>query len=597
MPRKRVLWQLYPSYLLITLISLLAVAWYASRSLRQFYFDQTAQDLEVRATLTANQILPFFVSDQLLVEDSVRLQSIISELGLKTDTRLTIISDEGKIIADSHEPSQNWQTQLTNPEFIAARNGLVGVDTRYNKQISGDVMHAAIPLGQGGDFRVVVRSSIPIGFIEDALWEIRIKIGVGALLIGLISAAISFWASRRVSLPIQELRDGAARFAAGDLSSRMAVTDSEEIGGLAEAMNEMAVQLDDRIRTITNQRNEQDVILASMMEGVIAVDTDERLIIVNRAASELLAIDPEEVRGKTIQEVVRNTDLLRLITRTLSIGTPIEGEITLTERGEQVLQAHGTLLRDYEGHSLGALVVFYDVTKLRKLENLRREFVANVSHELKTPITSIKGFVETLQDGAMEDAEDAKRFLGIISRQVERLHSIIEDLLALSRIEQDADKSGIPLEPGSIYEVLHAGIQACSQKAAAKNMQISLACDPGLRTRINPPLLEQAIVNLIDNAIKYSESEKPIEVSAAVFDGEVTISVKDFGRGIGKEHLPRLWERFYRVDTARSRSMGGTGLGLAITKHIVLAHGGRVSVESEPGVGSIFRIHLPASNF
>ncbi len=594
MPRKRVLWQLYPSYLLIMLISLIAVAWYASRSLRQFYFDQTAHDLEVRAALVANRAEQFTIP-ALTQSDSLALQSLIADLGRSTSTRLTIIALSGRIIAESSEPSSEWQTQLSNPEFIAARAGRTGYDARFGRSFDQEVMHVAVPLQRNSTVVAVVRASVPIGFIEDALWEIRIKIGVGALLIGLISAAVSLWVSRRISRPIQDLRDGAERFAAGDFSSRLPVADSEEIGGLAESMNVMAIQLDDRIKTITRQRNEQDVILASMIEGVIAVDRDERLIIINRAAAHLLDVKPDEARGRIIQEVVRNTDLIRLITRTLASREPVEGEIVLTESGEQFLEAHGTLLRDSLGVSIGALLVFHDITRVRKLENVRREFVANVSHELKTPITSIKGFVETLQDGAVDQPEDARRFLGIITRQVDRLNSIIEDLLSLSRIEQEAGRSEIPIESGSIFEVLSAAIQSCSLKAAEKKMQIDLKCDLDLRAPINAPLLEQAVVNLIDNAIKYSEASTTIEVRAFYANSEVTIEVRDQGRGISREHLPRLWERFYRVDAARSRAMGGTGLGLAITKHIVLAHNGRVSVESEPVVGSTFRIQIPAN--
>ena len=597
MPRKRVLWQLYPAYLIITLASLLAVAWFASRSIRQSYYDQTALDLEIRATFLSTQLRTFFESGLLTPEDTVRLQSMVRDIGKVTHTRLTVMAPNGRILADSHESPAEWETQLTNPEFEAARSGRKGIDSRFSKLSQEQTMYAAIPLPVNGEVKSVVRASMPIGFIEDALWEVRFKIGGGALLIALISAAISFWASRRVSRPLEELREGAQKIASGDLSARIKVSESAEIEGVADAMNVMAGQLDDRIRTITRQRNEQDVILASMIEGVIAVDLEERLLIINRAASALLQINPESARGRTIQEVIRNTDLLRLIDRTLSTKAAAEGEVTISGATEQTLQAHGTLLSDQTGRPFGALIVFFDITRLRKLENLRREFVANVSHELKTPITSIKGFVETLQDGAIDDTDDAKRFLGIISRQVDRLHSIIEDLLSLSRIEQEAEKAGIPLETGSLYQVLHAAIQACSHAATAKQMQILLSCDQSLRTRINAPLLEQALVNLIENAIKYSESAKPIEVSAQLVNGEIAISVRDYGKGIGQEHLPRLWERFYRVDTARSRSMGGTGLGLAIVKHIVLAHGGRVSVESTVGTGSTFSIYLPPLSF
>jgi two-component system phosphate regulon sensor histidine kinase PhoR len=273
----------------------------------------------------------------------------------------------------------------------------------------------------------------------------------------------------------------------------------------------------------------------------------------------------------------------------------VEGDIVLRDtEGERFLQAHGTVLRGAQGQEIGALIVLNDVTRLRRLETLRRDFVANVSHELKTPITAIKGFVETLLDGAVDDPENAQRFLQIITRQADRLNAIIDDLLDLSRIEQEAEKGGIPLVRGALRPVLEAAVQACSLNAREKSLAMVLHCSGELAAQINAPLLEQAVVNLLTNAIKYSEPAGRIVVDACQFGDKVMVKVQDWGCGISPEHLPRLFERFYRVDKARSRKQGGTGLGLAIVKHIVQSHGGEVVVHSTPGQGSTFTLMLPA---
>jgi two-component system phosphate regulon sensor histidine kinase PhoR len=255
---------------------------------------------------------------------------------------------------------------------------------------------------------------------------------------------------------------------------------------------------------------------------------------------------------------------------------------------------HGTILRNDKGESLGAVVVLNDITRLRHLENIRRDFVANVSHELKTPITSIKGFVETLREGALKDPGDSERFLGIIAKQADRLNSIIEDLLTLSKIEE-SEKTELQLEEHNLKAVLQSAISLCDIKAKSKKATVTLDCNDELTAKINPELLEQAIINLLDNAIKYSDEGGDIKISAIRLNSEINISVRDWGIGIERRHLPRLFERFYTVDKAHSRELGGTGLGLAIVKHIVLAHHGNVSIESAPGKGSTFTILLPGA--
>ena len=301
-----------------------------------------------------------------------------------------------------------------------------------------------------------------------------------------------------------------------------------------------------------------------------------------------------DVVGRSIQEVVRNLELQQLVAGILAQGAPIEAEIILTVGGQdRTLQASGTVLRGGDDdHPIGAVVVLNDVTRLKRLESVRRDFVANVSHELKTPVTSIKGFTETLLDGALDDPEAARRFLRIVDGQADRLNAIIQDLLALSALEAGQELRP-PLEEADVCDVVSVAVEECATKAAARRIALRRTCSGQVFAAINPPLLEQAVVNLIDNAIKYSPEGSDVDVLLEERSDEIAIEVRDEGPGIARQHLPRLFERFYRVDKARSRDMGGTGLGLAIVKHIAQVHGGGVSVSSELGKGSIFTLHLP----
>jgi two-component system phosphate regulon sensor histidine kinase PhoR len=385
-----------------------------------------------------------------------------------------------------------------------------------------------------------------------------------------------------------------ARFASGDLEYRLDVPNSQEFGALSEATNEMAAQLHARIFMLTEQHSELEAVLSGMVEAVLVIDTNERMTRVNRAAERLFQIDQTRVRNRSVQETIRHSDLHRFVRRTLELEEPVEGELTIVGTPDQYLQAHGAKLRDGHGQCMGLVVVLNDVSRLKTLEDIRRDFVANVSHELKTPITSIKGFLETLKEGAIRNPEHAERFLHIVIKHTDRLSAIIEDLLSLSRIERDAEKGEMALEEKPLRPVFEAVVKACGKTAELKDITLELEVSDELLARINPRLLEQALVNLVDNAIKYSEPGHAVKISGQTGRGEVVIKVQDTGCGIPREHLQRIFERFYRVDKARSRKVGGTGLGLAIVKHIVHAHDGAVSVESSPGRGSSFSIHLPS---
>jgi two-component system phosphate regulon sensor histidine kinase PhoR len=435
---------------------------------------------------------------------------------------------------------------------------------------------------------------MPLTTVNEALDSLYTSIFAGAAVVALVAALLGWYVSRRIALPMRELREGADRFAAGDFSGKLLVPSTVEFAAVAEAMNRMAAELDDKLRTLTRERNEREAVLESMVEGVIAVDPEGRVIAINSAGARLLDVGSRDVVGMSIEEAARSPELQRVVLAVLSGEQPVETDLTAIVGGEErYLQANGSLLHTDDGAVAGAVVVVNDVTRLRRLEAVRSDFVANVSHELKTPVTSIKGFAETLTDGAIDDPDAGRRFLRIIAGQADRLNAIIEDLLALSSLERGIEGREVALQEARLADVLAVAAEVCASKAEAKRIGVVVDCPDDLYAEMNPPLLEQAVVNLLDNAIKYSPEDTSVAVSAAQTERETVVTIADQGVGISREHLPRLFERFYRVDKARSRDLGGTGLGLSIVKHIAQVHGGSVSVDSIVGRGSTFRLHLP----
>ena len=581
--------QLYLSYLLITLLSLGAIGGYTISTLHNFYNEQTAADLESRARLIQHQ-----VSDHFSSVDIPALESLAQALGQTGEQRVTLILPDGTVVGDSDENPTRMDNHADRPEVMEALAGKAGSSVRYSTTVKANLMYVALPINRGDQLVGVVRLSIPLTVVDETLKGMLWKIILAGLLIALAATPVSLYISRRISQPLSEMKDNAERFASGQLDSRIRVEGPDDVIRLAEALNAMAAQLDDRIHTVTTQRNEQEAILSSMVEGVIAVDSNQNILSLNRAAAKLLDISSGFASGQPVAMVMRNKQLQEFVNKALASSETVEQDIEF-HRGEsgQVLKVMGTALRDVNQSPIGAVIVLNDVTRLKRLENMRRDFVANVSHELKTPITSIKGFVETLLGGAMDNPEDNKRFLEIVASQADRLNAIIDDLLSLSQLEQDSEKAAIVIEESKLKPVLEMAIQACAPKASEKTVHVGLNCLESITVRINPQLFEQAVINLVDNAIKYSLPSTQVRVEASVDNGELTVAVTDKGRGIEKEHFSRLFERFYRVDSDRSREMGGTGLGLAIVKHIAQVHGGRVSVDSSVGKGSTFKIHLP----
>jgi two-component system phosphate regulon sensor histidine kinase PhoR len=586
--KKSLLWHLFSSHLFITLVSLIAVTWYASTSLRNFFLKEIESDLKESGGMLSKQI-----RDHLDPLEKNEIDRICKELGYPGATRFTVILPSGVVVGDSREDPSRMDNHLDRPEVATAMSGGIGISERHSPTLGTRLLYIAMPFEDSGRIAAVVRTSVAMDAVDEEIAGIQAKIILGGLVIACFATVLSFLMAHRIRRPIDEIKRSAESLAKGDFRFRLPVSDFEEIGSLSEAMNQMAAELQQRINTITQQRNELEAVLSSMVEGVFGVDMEERIIGVNVAAARILGCGLSQVQGRSIQEVLRHSDLQRFVQQALSSDEPVEKDITLHTEDESILWGIGTPLRDGKKKRIGALIVLNDVTRLRKLENIRRDFVANVSHEIKTPITAIKGFVETLRDGAAKNPEEADHFLQIVEKHVERLEAIVEDLLSLSRIEGEEERGEIVMESRAVKEALSAAAQAVQVKAESKNIPLRISCGEDVKAKINSPLMEQAIINLLDNAIKYSEPGKEVRVDVEDREKEFLIHVHDQGPGIERKHLDRLFERFYRVDKARSRKLGGTGLGLAIVKHIMQAHGGSVSVKSRPGSGSTFTLHLP----
>ncbi|MCX7878844.1 MAG: ATP-binding protein, partial [Ignavibacteria bacterium] len=396
------------------------------------------------------------------------------------------------------------------------------------------------------------------------------------LLIALISLILLFLILYPMVKPVDEIEKKSSRFTSGDYSVKIFPPKDPQLRKIADSLNSMAQQLEEKLDIIGEQSNLQKAVLESMKEGVIAIDYDERLIFINKTACDMLYIEGKYLEGRTLQEVVRVSEIQKFFKKIINEKESQETEIILREN-DKYLQLSGTLLYDADNHELGALVVLNDITNIKYIDTLKKDLVANVSHELKTPITTIKGFIETLREGAINEPTNAVRFLDIISKHIERLNLIIDDLLTLSKLEQKSEEA-VELKDEQIKPLLESVREDYEQIYSKKKITVDINCDEKLMARINRHLIEQAISNLLDNAIKYSDKKTRIEIGAYEENGQICIYVEDEGYGISEEHIPRLFERFYRIDKGRSRDEGGTGLGLAIVKHIVNVCGGKVDV-------------------
>ena len=413
----------------------------------------------------------------------------------------------------------------------------------------------------------------------------------------LLLATLSYILTKKISAKLEEVSRGAERYAKGIFDARIPASSILELDRVVGALNSMAVQLDERIRTAKQQANEREAVLSSISDSVVAIDQKGNILTLNAAAAEMFQTEASRMRGRPLQELLASPELQSLVAELFRSEKAFREQLSLFVQDGKVFDVRGTVLRDAQEKGLGAVLVFHDISQLRRLESVRREFVANVSHELKTPVTAIQGFVETLQDGAIEDPQVRTQFLDIIRRQSVRLSEMLDDLLSLARIENAEVTKELERSSIRIPELFSAAYDLCESRAREKGIALEMKGTIDKEVFGDRALVEQALTNLIVNGIKYTNPGGKVSVSAVLDGDRVVLSVLDNGIGIAKHHFPRLFERFYRVDRSRSRHEGGSGLGLSIVKHTANVHGGNISVESEVGVGSCFRLSLPLAPY
>ena len=579
MKHRRLIYHIFPANILVTIGVVVALVWYDFGAIEDFYMEET------RSSLLANA---FFVEEQLTAmlaeKELAQLRQFIQRVGRKTSSRITLIASSGRVIADSMKDSETMDNHRNRPEIQAAMQSETGFAIRFSRTVGENLLYVAIPLAgvQVNDKVTVLRLSVSMSRLESTLTTIKSRIVLGMILVMLFASLLTMFVSKRISRPLEEMTRGAERFALGHFSPPLMARDhvSSEIAILTRALNSMADQLQARISTILRQKNELQTILDSMLAAVLTVDLNGRVISMNAAAANVLHSTYDSIAGCQVQEIIRNHDILQIIQRGIEGEKTIEDEIAVSVQNKDCFQECSLLtncvhLYDENKQIFGVLLVLHDVTKLRHLEKMRQDFVANVSHELKTPITSIRGYVETVLDDSLEDRDNCIRFLNTVLQKANHLNAIIDDLLVLSRIEQQKESNEIVLSQQELKPVLLDVLHTCGPEAEEKGIQLKLDCPDSLQVNMHEVLLEQAVLNLIVNSIKYSHENSEVFLNAENVRGEkncVVITVSD---------------------KARSRKLGGTGLGLAIVKHIVHAHHGTVAVESEVGRGTTVVISLP----
>jgi two-component system phosphate regulon sensor histidine kinase PhoR len=588
------LWRLYAGYVALILLFASLVALLVSPRVERASMRDIEASLENAAVLLSELARPWLAegADAKAVPDAA-FQTTIHDVGRRIPARLTVIAPDGTVLADSNEDPNVMENHGRRPEVLDARNRGMGQTSRFSETLHQRMMYMALRVEDDGRLLGYVRTSLPLETVDDRLTQIRLAVGLATAFVAMVALLGGYLFSRRITLPLRSMTQLARSMALGNYQQSLHVQTHDEVATLAEAFNIMRERLKDHVATIERDRNKILAIFRSMKEGVVAVDGTERIVHINAAAGEILGVDAERSHGERYWEAIRTTGVTEMIRQTLEGAGDLEAETSITQGMlERFVELQASALRSAEGTLTGAVLVLHDVSEVRRLQDVRSDFVSNVSHELKTPVAAIRGLVESILEDPQMESDTRTRFLERARNQCNRLSSLVTDLLSLSAIE--TRHGARPEDLVDLGRVLRQAL--AGQMSAAEARRITLQGPdhvPNVTVMGDEEDLRQVFDNLLSNAIRYTPEGGRIWVRMRADGDETTVEVQDTGIGIEPQHRERIFERFYRADKARSRELGGTGLGLAIVKHIVLNHGGAIAVESVPGEGSTFRVELP----
>lgn len=598
-------WKVTLATLVVLACGLVIAGLLAAQSLTQQEIAQSSQELEVRTRLLAHQLRPLLLGPN-PVPPTTQLQALVRDLSSLAVVRITLVAADGSVLADSAVPDRELATvenHRTRPEIQSAIATGFGTDLRASRTTGEQTLYRAIGLKRDSEptYSIFLRLGLPMTMLEQELSRLQHNLALAFGSAFLIAIALSVWLARSLTKPLSDMAKVAGQLAAGHHDVHIQTSSRDEVGLLGDALNHMTAELRVKIEELSEDRAQLLAMLTSMVEGVMVLDYRGRVLQVNPALERMFGISRSEARGRRCADVFQHPDLNQLVSNALASRSGQEAEIILSPGG-RCLHVEASIAGGQQDNEACAVLVLHDITELRRLENIRRDFVANVSHELRTPLTSIKGYVEALIDGGKDDSETSLHFLDIILKQSDRLNLILEDLLQLSKIE-----SGQVLfkrDPLHISAVIERTLAMLKPLAEKKGHRLTWWVAPDLPLIAgDEERLVQVLTNLIDNAIKYTPEHGTVTVaahratagpsSAGSISDQIEVTVTDTGIGIPEPDRPRVFERFYRVDKARSRELGGTGLGLAIVKHIVEGLGGQVWVEANVPTGSRFVVRLP----
>ncbi|KRF19348.1 two-component system histidine kinase PnpS [Paenibacillus sp. Soil787] len=516
-----------------------------------------------------------------------------------TNERLTYVRADGKVLGDSDQRPEQMDNHLKRPEIASAAANGIGYITRYSDTLKENMLYAAIPVkNEARETTGFLRISMSLEQVGDSIRSLWYFLISGLIILFLIAGIVSYRIAKGITHPIEKMTKVAQQITNMNYQSRVPAYNNDEVGQLGQAINRMSESLQQQMARIQENERRLQGVMENMMSGIMMIDRDERIMLLNPSAEYILGFSSQELLGKKYNEAKQQYEFTKLIQECIESQDPIRDEMVFYYPEERILDIHLSPIAHEDEEWSGVLIVIHDITAVRRLERMRSEFVANVSHELKTPIAAVKGFAETLLAGALNDKETAVSFLQIIFDESERLNRLIGDILELSKIESKR----IPMNFSPIYlpEFLERSLSVLRKEAEKKHIELSILVDDDIYIEADEDRLRQIIINLLSNGIAYTHDGGKVKVRVEPLDmnadgdyERLRLIVSDTGMGIPKKDLPRIFERFYRVDKARSRSSGGTGLGLSIVKHLVELHKGTIRVDSEVGVGTRFTIELP----